>query len=452
MMVKFIQCRKSRGYNFRLNLLIIMDKHCLERVGTYMDIKERNSKFMEAVSCFLKGQKVQWKEAISEEEWEQLFELSIQHQILPFLFETVYACPAFASLPREKVQWLKRQMLSQIVVQSRKTEEFLGLYKRLLEAGLTPIVVKGIICRNLYREPDYRASGDEDLLIPSEEFKLYSEIFLENGMKYVEPSADAEKEGEVPFYKEGGTLRIELHKELFPSESQAYGYFNKVFENVFKNKIIFNVQGVPVYTLTYTDHLLYLLMHAFKHFLHSGFGVRQVCDIILYANTYGQKIDWTYVYNTMAGIHGELFSASIFDIGSRYLNFDMEKACYPKIWRKAKANGEELLEDLIAGGIFGDSSISRKHSSNITLQAVTERKEQGKLKKPLIWQCVFPDMKYMERTYTYLKTYPFLLPVAWISRLKRYQREMKQKQNNDARKSIEIGNRRVNLMKKYKII
>lgn len=414
-----------------------------------MDIKERNRKFMEAVSCFLKGQKVQWDEDISEEEWESLLELSIRHQILPVFFDTVYDCPAFSSLSKEKVQSAKHQMLCQIMVQNRKTEEFLELYKKLLEAGLTPMVVKGIICRSLYREPDYRASGDEDLLISADEFDLCSEIFLKNGMKYIDPSCDVEKEGEVTFYKEGGALRIELHKELFPSESQAYGYFNQIFENAAENKIIFDIKGMPIYTLNHTDHLLYLLTHAFKHFLHSGFGVRQVCDIVLYANAYGKEIDWDYIYNTMAKIHGELFSASIFDIGSRYLNFDMEKACYPKTWRRIKANGEDLLEDLIAGGIFGNSSVSRKHSSNITLQAVTERNEQGKIKKPMLWQSVFPDMKYMKRTYSYLKNYPFLLPVAWVSRLKKYQRE---KQNNDARKSIEIGNKRVNLMKKYKII
>ena len=103
-------------------------------------------------------------------------------------------------------------------------------------------------------------------------------------------------------------------------------------------------------------------------------------------------------------------------------------------------------------GEFSEIPVSAESTAVILPSRLLEKKEQGKIKKPLIWQCVFPDMKYMERTYSYLKTYPFLLPVAWISRLKRYQREMKQKQNNDARKSIEIGNRRVNLMKKYKII
>ena len=65
----------------------------------------------------------------------------------------------------------KRQM------QSRKTGEFLQLYQKLAEAGLTPLVVKGLVCRSLYREPDYRASGDEDILIPAEQFPECSRIF-----------------------------------------------------------------------------------------------------------------------------------------------------------------------------------------------------------------------------------------------------------------------------------
>lgn len=32
-----------------------------------------------------------------------------------------------------------------------------------------------------------------------------------------------------------------------------------------------------------SDHLFYLICHALKHFYHSGFGIRQVCDILLFA-------------------------------------------------------------------------------------------------------------------------------------------------------------------------
>lgn len=129
----------------------------------------------------------------------------------------------------EQNQILKRQVIRQVMIQSRKTEEFLALYRKLTENGITPLVVKGLVCRNMYSEPDYRCSGDEDVFIPREQFGRCHEIFIENGMKPLEPDKDMEAEGEVPYYKERGVLHIELHKELFAAESEAYGEFNSLF-------------------------------------------------------------------------------------------------------------------------------------------------------------------------------------------------------------------------------
>lgn len=410
-----------------------------------------SEKMLEALRCFLNGKKVTWEEGLSAEDWQTLFRLCQHHQILPMIYDTVYACPAFGTCPPETVQMIKTQVIRQVMMQSRKTEEFLQLYKKLLEQNLTPVVVKGLICRALYREPDYRCSGDEDVLIPKEQFKGCSEVFAANGMEMLEPDMNPDEEGEVPFYKVGGMLHIELHKELFSSESEAYGNLNSLFEGVFDRKIQEEIHGVPVYTMCHTDHLLYLILHAFKHFLHSGFGIRQVCDIVIYAEAHGAEIDWAYLLEKCREIHADVFTASLFDIGKKELSFDPEKACYPEIWSSIEADGSDLLEDLLEGGVFGDSSMSRKHSSNITLQAVTEDKKGKKAGASLI-QSLFPDRKYMERTYTYLKKYPFLLPAAWASRIRNYLKESKNMSGNDAMESIEIGNHRVDLMKKYKII
>ena len=78
--------------------------------------------------------------------------------------------------------------------------------------------------------------------------------------------------------------------------------------------------------------------------------------------------------------------------------------------------------------------------------------KKGKKAGASLLQSLFPDRKYMERSYTYLKKYPFLLPVAWVSRVRKYLKESKNMGGNDAMESIEIGNHRVDLMKKYKII
>lgn len=411
----------------------------------------RNERMLEAVRCFLNGKKADWREDISGEEWMELFRLSQQHQVLPMVYETVYSCPAFHTVNAQQIQLLKRQVIRQVMIQSRRTEEFLNLYRKLTEEGLTPLVVKGLVCRSLYREPDYRCSGDEDVLIPREQFRKCHEVLTAGGMKPAEPDEDPEALGEVPYFSSRGALHLELHKELFSSDSEAYGEFNLLFSDAFDRRISLEINGVRIYTMCHTEHLLYLIVHAFKHFLHSGFGIRQVCDIAVYANTYGSEIDWDELQGKCRRIHAEVFAAALFDIGSKKLVFDKEKAGYPESWEQIGADGEELLEDLIDGGVFGDSSMSRKHSSNMTLQAVAEEKRGNKARSSLR-QSIFPGREYMERTYTYLKEYPFLLPAAWVSRIGRYLRESRRMADNDALRSIEIGNRRIDLMKKYKII
>lgn len=422
-----------------------------EKRRVHMEKRAISEKMLEALRCFLNGEKVMWEDGLSGEDWQMLFRLCQHHQILPMIYDTVYACPAFQTCPQETVQMIKTQVIRQVMVQSRKTEEFLQLYKKLLDQDLTPLVVKGLVCRELYREPDYRCSGDEDVLIPAEQFKTCGEVFAAVGMDMLEPDQNPDEAGEVPFYKVGGLLHIELHKELFSSESEAYGDLNRLFECVFDRKIQETIHGVPVYTMCHTDHLLYLILHAFKHFLHSGFGIRQVCDIVIYAETYGGEIDWDELMEKCKGVHADVFAASLFDIGKKELTFDPVKACYSESWSSVEVDGSDLLEDLLEGGVFGDSSMSRKHSSNITLQAVSEDKK-GKKAGASLMQTLFPDRKYMERTYAYLKKYPFLLPAAWASRILNYLRESKSMGGNDAMESIEIGNHRVDLMKKYKII
>lgn len=408
-------------------------------------------KMLEALRCFLNGTKTDWQDGLSAGDWAALFKLSSQHQILPMIFEAVYSCPAFSSAPPELVQTLRGQAVRLVMVQGRKTMELLQLYPRLVQQGATPAVVKGLVCRSLYPFADHRTSGDEDILIPPEQFSTCHRVFVENGMAPLAPADDLDAAGEVPYRKQNGLLYVELHKELFPSESEAYGELNGLFDGMFDRLTTVKIDGVEVYTLSHTDHLLYLILHAFKHFLHSGFGIRQVCDIVLYAQTYGAQIDWPHVQHACASVRADGFAAALFDIGKKHLCLDAEKACLPPDWAAPRVDGEALLQDLLDGGVFGDADMSRKHSSQITLNTVSAQK-QGKQAKSSVLKTIFLPAKSLQGRYPYLKKHPYLLPVAWANRIWKYQKEVRHSSNNDAASSMEIGKRRVELLKQYNII
>ena len=414
-----------------------------------MDVKK--NMFLTALKAALKNEKVSWSEELESQDWVELFRIATTHQVLPLIYEAVYDCPAARNMEPQVFMSAKQQTIRSVMLQTMKTNEFLGLFQHLQKAGVQALVVKGIVCRNLYPNPDYRMSGDEDVLIPEEQFKLCHQVMLDYVMQPADPTQDIQSEHEVPYGKPGSPIYIELHKCLFPPESTAYGDLNRFFKNVHDRAIKLSIDGKQVVTMGYTDHLFYLICHAFKHFLHSGFGIRQVCDIVLFANAYGKEIDWIRILQQCREIHADLFTAALFQIGQKYLTFDPSRAGYPQEWQEIQVDEQLMLDDLLEAGIYGDGTMSRKHSSNITLNAVSSEK-QGKKSSHFVIKTLFPTVQNMEGRYPYLKKHLYLLPIAWINRIWKYRKETQTVLNNDAAESIQIGNQRLKMMKTYGII
>lgn len=410
--------------------------------------------FLEAVKASLKNEYVLWKEPLTLHEWQRIFYLAESHHVLPLVYEAVFRCEtakkATEKSYRELFQLYKRKTLNLVMLQTMKTQDFLELVEFLQEKGISFITVKGIICRELYPQSDYRISGDEDVLVDEKQFRKCHKALLEFGMKPVKRNPDLDTEYEISYQKTGSPLYIEVHKSLFPPESEVYGDFNRFFKNCMQNSMQIQIQKIPLATLNYTEHLFYLICHAYKHFLHSGFGVRQVCDIVMYSNAYGEKINWQLLLGYSREIHGEFFVAALFQIGKKYLVFDEENACFPEEWRKIKVDESMLLRDILDAGVYGYEGMERRHSSNLTLNEV-EYQWYGKAGIPVL-QTVFPSLKSMKKSFDFLKKYPFLLPVAWLIRILRYRKEICENDYEDALSALKTGNSRIKLMKKYRII
>lgn len=357
--------------------------------------------------------------APTEAQWPQILSLAQSHKVLPLIYEAAPYPP------------LRQAVLQQVMQQAVKTEAFLSLYKHLQSFGFTPLVVKGIVCRSLYPKPDLRSSSDEDLLISVADFPSCHEAMCSFGM-FPQSNLDAY---EVPYQTEHSPLFIELHKQLFPPQSDAYGSWNRFFEGAVSRSTELTIAGTSVKTLCPTDHLFYLICHAVKHFLHSGFGIRQVCDLILFAEHYDSQIDWPQVMTNCTAIHAEVFTAALFQIGEKYLGFQI-----PSIFGTIQTDETLLLDDLLDSGVYGNQDLDRLHSSNITLTAASG-------KKGGFITSLFPPARQLEGRYPYLKEHPWLLPAAWCSRILRYSKEV-----TNAAESVKIGQARIALLKQYGII
>lgn len=371
-------------------------------------------------------------------DWPAIFTLANQQKLLPLLFEAVRKAPtATENAPLFAVT--KQQVIGQVLNQTVRSAEFADLYHKLRAAGLHPVVVKGQLCSRLYPQTDHRISADDDLLIPDGEFMTCHEQFLANGLTTDTPVDELTTADEVSYTKGGSPLYIELHRHLFDSAEDAHDELNHFFADL--NPVeIDGFLAMPPH-----EHLLYLILYAYKHFVRSGIGLRQFCDIGLWAREYQAEIDWQRLHEQCESGHAATFAEAAFRIAKDYLGIEFD---LPAPWSDA-VDAEPLLHDSLCGGVYGSNDLTRLHSSTVTLNAV---KASRTGEKNGVLRTVFPKREYLERRYPYLKKRPYLLPVAWAQRIAHYASEKQSGADSSASGFIKLAKERIELMKQYGVM
>ena len=400
---------------------------------------EIHAALLNILKCALSGVKAPDLHHFTPDLWESLINLSLEQKVLPLVYDVIYA-----QIPTTQLRTTVRH---QIMVQTMKTDAFLRLYQNWTSVDAYPIVVKGIICRSLYPKPDLRPSSDEDILVDPKQLAKVVNALEQYGLFTTETDPEAY---EFPYRCSKNPLYIELHRSLFQPKSESYGHWNALFSDAFESDYYIECFNTRIRTLPPTQHLLYLICHALKHFVHSGFGIRQVCDMTLFASHYGPEIDWNLLLEQCKRIRAERFSASVFEIGRQYLNFNPDKACYPAYWSSIAADPSDLLHDLLCGGVYGTATATRVHSSNMTLDAMIGNAREGGGTSVL--RVIFPSANKISGNYPYLNKRPWLLPVAWTHRIFKYGKEMRASGSASALESVQIGNQRVELLRQYGVI
>lgn len=406
-----------------------------ERVRhTNMTLTTTETQFLHIANAAISGGDL----PVEKVDWPAIFTLANQQKLLPILFEAVRKTPA-AEENAALFAVTKQQVIGQVLNQTIRSAEFADLYHKLRTAGLHPIVVKGQLCSRLYPLKDHRISADDDIYIQDTEFMACHEQLLASGLTADTPADELSTADEVSYTKSDSPLYIELHRHLFDSAEDAHDELNHFFVDISPVEIDGFLAMSP------HEHLLYLILHAYKHFVRSGIGLRQFCDIGLWARTYHAEIDWQRLHDQCASVHTATFAAAAFRIAREYLGIDFD---LPALW-DSPIDVEPLLHDTLCGGVYGSNDYTRLHSSTVTLNAV---KASRTGEKSSVLRTVFPKREYLERRYPYLKKRPYLLPVAWVQRIVHYASEKQSSTDNSASGSIKLAKERIELMKQYGIM
>lgn len=383
-------------------------------------LKEFEKQFLYLIKCYLKSENVPAGYIFDT---EKVFGLAAIHNVMPIVYKA-------AKNSGSDLQPYKRSVISSVGIQSRKNILLCSLYGEMVKNGFDPIIVKGPVCAAFYPDFDLRLSSDFDIVVRPEIKEDVHSFLLDKGYCCSGES-----------YNIADGLHIEVHTTLAEGDGYIHKQAEKLFSDVFQNTVYTDIYK----TLSYTDNLLYLIYHALKHFTVSGFGIRQVMDIALFADAKKTEINFNLLFKSLKMIKGDIFAANIFNVAEKYLGFDFSGIL--NSFSEETLFLDEFAGDLLDAGVFGKSGEDRLHSGGVVKNAV---ENTGKSK---ILPVLFPSFSYMKSKHKILKYIPVLLPFFWIMRIGGYIfRAVFGRNKVSPEKTLKIAGARIELLRKMEII
>ncbi len=439
----FVPGRSGQIYDIVVDvlgvLLAVLFLHLFFYLGERREIKRlfktlstADETVLKAFSSHITSKKTEF--SVSDELFKESSVKAYEHKIIPAVYDSFYKYGDESI--KEKVPKMKQNVVSSATLQIKKADAFFNVYGKLLQNGIKAVCVKGPMCALYYPVPEMRVAGDFDILVSDENCNKCAEILNSNGF-----SGNVTPKSDNAFFDKNSGCNIELHRTLFPEDKSVYSKFNKVLSITEEDIIRCSFGGKEIYTLTPDKHILYLVLHAFKHFLVAGVGIRQVCDISLFAKN--NDIDWKYVFSECKKVNIDGFLNGILLIGEKYFGFSTDEVKEQFEEFNKELDTLPLLCDIMSGGVYGGQSPERHHSGNITFSAYNKKLAEERES----YKVLFPSKAAMKEKYPVMKDSNFALVCAWVKRILRYFIL-----GGSSSSALDIASKRKSVLKKYGIV
>lgn len=260
--------------------------------------------------------------------------------------------------------------------------------------------LKGCILKDWYPKPGMREMADNDILIDPAGQAQVREIFRQRGYGVV-----SYQKGNHDIYEKPPVYNFEMHTSLFHEQYEALaGEYADIKQRLLPmDGTRFGFQFSP------EDFYVFVLAHAYKHFSHSGTGVRTLADIYVM----NRRLDGVLNREAVAQKLTRLGIAQ-YEQESRALADKLFHAVRPLCEIQWTAEEEKLLCYYLGATTYGNlnnSVVNRLHELQKDEAEITP---WTKLK--YCWVRLFPGRQWCKTNAPTVYRYPCLLPFFWVWR------------------------------------
>ena len=282
------------------------------------------------------------------EKMQELLKFADRHSLLPLLYGTIDT--DIKAKSRQTVQQSYHLLfLSRFVVRT------------LAESGIPSMVLKGCAAAEYYPVPELRKSGDVDLLLKDEEAVEAACRCLEaHGFR----RADVQHANHHLVCVSPDRIEIELHMTLTEpfDEQRINDRLTECQAEFFGHCCEEEIMGITLPVPEKPYFAFYLLLHMLQHFLRAGFGLKLLCDWVVFWE-HGCQPEEEQTFLRLVRENGvEGFCGMVTAFCVTYLGLSEEKVAFltaEESRRIKPADLEEFLSEILEAEEFGKSSQER---------------------------------------------------------------------------------------------
>lgn len=360
--------------------------------------------------------------------WDKMISIADKHGVLSIMYDTLMH---EKSISDEWKKFVTKKSQQNVMQQYR----LLFLSRYLLELfkknGIRACLLKGSAVAFYYPQPELRKSGDVDIVLQDKNtLEVARELLLKCGFQLEEEQLTNHH---LTFLSKEG-IAIELHSML------AEPFDNKKL-NSYMDRVLLeceieyvNVMNANLRTLKRPYFAFHLLLHMLQHFLRSGFGLKLLCDWVLFWQEETSKEDRECYLRLVNEAGVKAFSDVVTNACVKYLGLEQQDVAWMELAEDSPT--EDFLREIMDAEEFGKSGENRMVMMRGTglMDYVREFHHQMHLNFPKAGKC-------------------FLLwPVLWVITLVKFLYNNRKVRNISTKQILKEARRRSKLMEKIKIL
>lgn len=254
-----------------------------------------------------------------------------------------------SSIPEQAVAAMRDIPKNNLSMHTKLNNALILVVTTLRKHGIEPVLLKGQGLAKYYPTPELRQCGDIDLYVSENNYEKTYETLMPI-VSSIEEKSDIWCDVKH-FNCSIGNVLIEVHRfsdvNILPKLNDIYQSYAQ--EGLNHNLVPLEFGGTVVMTPADQFNVYFIFDHLWRHFLYTGVGLRQLCDLAVFLNSH--LIDQEYLGPLLTEMKDmkpwQIFGCVLVD----YLGLSENK--FPFYDSRNRRKAKRLLNMILEEGNFG---------------------------------------------------------------------------------------------------